>query len=628
MSIKKKIIGSFVILIVISIVSSIYVSSNINRVKTNFENITNKDFAGIVVLLEADRDSYQSNISLLQIMNIQDISKIEPKIKSGVKDNLTQVEERFSKFKKLLYTDLKMYDEKFNEFSGLYKQTKLNSEQLIALVQSKQLDSARDFYFDTYLPKYEEMRKLLDYFSGEVYKIIEVNKKYTDSLISTSLSAFILISILIVGITVVLSYTLRKSIDHSISTFDEGLTKFFKYLNRENNEAELIPLTGQDEFSVMAKIVNENILKTQKGIEEDRKLIDETILVLSEFEQGDLCQRLEIEVENPALMQLKNVLNNMANNLEHNIENVLDIIEQYSSYNYLNKVSTPDLKEHLLKLANGVNTLGDSITHMLVDNKENGLTLGASSDLLLENVDNLNKNSNEAAAALEETSAALEQITSNIANNTNNVVKMANYANSLLDSSNKGQSLANETTISMDEINNEVNAISDAISIIDQIAFQTNILSLNAAVEAATAGEAGKGFAVVAQEVRNLAARSADAANEIKKLVENATAKANKGKNIADSMNHGYEELNSNIQNTLELISDVETASKEQQQGIIQINDAVASLDHQTQQNANIAAQTNTIAVQTDTIAKLVVSNANEKEFVGKDDVQAKQSLA
>ncbi|RBQ30723.1 chemotaxis protein, partial [Arcobacter sp. FW59] len=147
----------------------------------------------------------------------------------------------------------------------------------------------------------------------------------------------------------------------------------------------------------------------------------------------------------------------------------------------------------------------------------------------------------------------------------------------------------------------------------------------NAAVEAATAGEAGKGFAVVAQEVRNLASRSAEAAKEIKDIVELATLKANEGKDIVNNMIEGYKDLNSNISQTMNLISDIQNASNEQLLGIEQINDAVNQLDQQTQQNAMVASQTHDIAIVTDEIAKLIVSDTNEKEFIGKDEVKAKR---
>ena len=463
--------------------------------------------------------------------------------------------------------------------------------------------------------------------SGLISLQLDVAKQETEiaySIYETSktiITITILIALVIISF---LSYFIIADITGKLHNFKEGLVSFFSYLNRESSKVELIKIDSKDEFGEMSKVVNDNINKTQKGIEEDRRLINETIAVLGEFEQGDLSQRLNINVSNPALTELKNVLNNMAGNLESNINNVLHTLEEYSKYNYLNKTSTNNIKEHLLKLANGVNTLGDSITEMLIENKSNGLTLDKSSNILLDNVDKLNISSNEAAASLEETAAALEQITSNIRNNTQNIAKMASYSNSVTKSAQDGEKLANQTTVAMDEINVQVNAITDAISIIDQIAFQTNILSLNAAVEAATAGEAGRGFAVVAQEVRNLAARSAEAAREIKIIVENATSKANQGKDIANHMIDGYKELNQNISQTINLISDIEMSSKEQLSGIEQINDAVNSLDRQTQQNAAIASQTHDVAVITDNIAKLVVNDADNKEFKGKSQVQGK----
>ena len=453
-------------------------------------------------------------------------------------------------------------------------------------------------------------------------EIDEAEVLITPNSIRNSMVAISIILLTIIVFTVYI--VIVKVVINPLNYFQNGLLGFFKYLNRENSDVKLLDDNSNDEIGTMAKVVNENITKTKIGIEEDRKVIDDTIIVLSEFEQGDLSQRVNINTNNPALKELTSLLNQMGENLENNIDGVLNVLEEYSNSNFMNKVKTDGIKEHLLRLTNGVNTLGGAITKMLVDNKQNGLTLDESSNILLTNVEILNKNSNEAAAALEETAAALEEVTSNITSNTQNVIAMATHGNQVKDSVTQGQNLANQTTIAMDEINNEVTAINDAISVIDQIAFQTNILSLNAAVEAATAGEAGKGFAVVAQEVRNLASRSAEAANEIKALVSNATTKAHSGKKISDEMIDGYTNLNESISKTLVIISDVETASKEQQMGIEQINDAVNKLDQQTQQNATIASQTKDVAVQTDSIAKLVVSRADEKEFKGKDSLKAK----
>ncbi len=388
-----------------------------------------------------------------------------------------------------------------------------------------------------------------------------------------------------------------------------------------------IEVQNKDEIGIISLHINEYLDGIEKGINEDQDFINDTQSVMNRVQRGWFSQLIVAKTSNPALVQLKDTINNALINLKNNFLAVNHILEEYTNQNYTNQLKLENIEKDgvLDKLMIDINTLQEAITTMLVENKKNGLTLDRSSDILLKNVDILNKNSNEAASALEETSAALEEVTANIANNTNAVIKMSNFGNDVKSSVESGQNLASQTTTAMDEINIEVTAISDAISIIDQIAFQTNILSLNAAVEAATAGEAGKGFAVVAQEVRNLASRSAEAANEIKALVANATTKANNGKNISDEMIAGYTKLNRSITQTLDLISSIEQSSKEQQVGIEQINDSITQLDSQTQENANIASQTHTIALKTDEIAKLVVSDVDEKEFNGKDSIEAKE---
>ncbi|MEA3354367.1 MAG: methyl-accepting chemotaxis protein [Campylobacterota bacterium] len=309
------------------------------------------------------------------------------------------------------------------------------------------------------------------------------------------------------------------------------------------------------------------------------------------------------------------------------IQDMLKIVEEYKNNNYTHTIDTTGMQEDIIGLANGINQLGKSLSDLSLENLHNGLALQKGADTLAQNVHTINVAAQEQAKSLEETSASLEEITSNIKNSNENTTQMTRYANNVTKSANNGKELANKTAISMDNINNEVTSINEAISVIDQIAFQTNILSLNAAVEAATAGEAGKGFAVVAQEVRNLASRSAEAANEIKTLVEKATLKASEGKTIANDMIQGYEQLNDNIDHTIKLIASVAHASKEQEQGIAQINDAVVMLDKKTQESAKIAHETNIVAVQSNDIAQKIVEDAKTKEVLGKEKVHIRENL-
>ncbi len=506
-------------------------------------------------------------------------------------------------------------DEKYSELKNTLTNYKTDFINLVEAEKIKGVDETSGLM--------GEMRTIVNS-SDESLKILTklVSEEIIEHHAEIELKSYLFILIIATIIILALVY-ISRNINNSLISFQKGLDEFFAYLNNESSNVNMLDDKNNDEFGNMAKTINANIKKTQDNIIKDKVLIDDATKVANDIKHGHLNSRIQKESNSKELNELKNVINEMLENLNTNINNILDVLKSYAQYNYTKKVNTSNIEGDILELCNNINIVGNTITKMLVDNKTIGLGLQDSANILVSNVKTLTTNANTTAASLEETAAAIEEITATVIRNNESINEMSKYSTNVINAVKIGEDLANKTTSAMDELSSQVISINESIVLIDQIAFQTNILSLNAAVEAATAGEAGRGFAVVAAEVRNLASRSAEVAKEIKNLVESATKKANDGKEIANNMLNGYTTLNENIQNTVTLISSVSTASKEQQTGIEQINDSVNQLDQQTQQIAMISSTTQEIAQQTNEIAVQIVKNSDEKEFEGKNSIKA-----
>ena len=503
---------------------------------------------------------------------------------------------------------------------------------------------------------------------------VALMQENTNAKIATIIASIALFSFISVIIAILIyNYFVNRAIIRPLDELDIAI----KDIASGNEQADRINKKSDDEIGKIVDSFNLYISKLKKGYIEDGKVIENVDEVIDKIAQGFYVYKIEKTSSNPQIQRLRDSINHMIERTNENLVSLNNTLIEYGNSNFKDvdsKLDTTKVNGVMSSLATSTQLIGHTVSEFLSMIVATGTKLNNDTAVLSKSAKELSTSANEQAASLEQTAAAVEQITGiikqsvqktsqmsvlalelqksskegeTLASRTNqamdeinkevssineaieeisatltrsgeNTSKMALYAQNVTKSSNVGKELAYKTATSMDEINTQVNAINDAISIIDQIAFQTNILSLNAAVEAATAGEAGRGFAVVAAEVRNLASRSAEAANEIKSLVENATAKSNQGKDIAALMINGYNKLNTNISNTLSLIKEVENASKEQKYGIEQISDAINTLDRQTQINANIASQTNEIAIETSNLASDVVDATTSKTFRGK----------
>ncbi len=305
--------------------------------------------------------------------------------------------------------------------------------------------------------------------------------------------------------------------------------------------------------------------------------VNKGVAMAKQIQAGDLSSRLHL-TRTDEIGQLTHALDDMADSLQQRAE-LAEAIAEGDLTREVTLASEQDV------LGRALRTMTEKLNDILSQIAMAGEQIDSGSNQVSDSAQDLSQGSTQQASAIEEIGASLNELTGQTQINAENAASANQLATTARNAAGEGSKQMQQMVVAMHEINESGQNISKIIKTIDEIAFQTNLLALNAAVEAARAGQHGKGFAVVAEEVRNLAARSAKAAQETAALIEGSVQKGENGTEIANRTAKALEEIVNGIGKTSDLVAEIAASSRDQAEGLSQVNDGLSQVDQVVQRN-------------------------------------------